>query len=60
MASHKSMRRWTFSQKSALVPKTRARISAVAAVTFLRPLRSSFTCFRCTPIATASALGSIP
>jgi hypothetical protein len=34
IASHKSVRRWTFSQNSGSLPKTRARISAVEAVTF--------------------------
>ena len=51
----RSVRRWTFSQKSGLLPKTRARMSAVAAVTVRRSLHNSFTCFRETPMASASA-----
>ena len=38
--------RWTLSQKSGLLPNTRARISAVAAVTARRLLHSSLTCLR--------------
>ena len=41
--------------KSGLLPNTRARISAVGAVTLRRSLHSSLTCLRCTPIASASA-----
>ncbi|MBP2149848.1 hypothetical protein J2126_002571 [Xanthobacter flavus] len=37
----RSVRRWTFSQKSTLLPNTRARMSAVAAVTERRSLHSS-------------------
>ena len=55
IASHKSLRRCTFSQKSALLPNTRARISAVGAVTALRLLHNSLTCLRCTPMALANA-----
>jgi hypothetical protein len=32
IASHRSRRRWTFDKKSGLLPNTRARISAIAAV----------------------------
>src|SRR5260221_7106829 len=46
IASQRSLRRWTFSQKSGLLPNTRASMSAVAAVTLLRLLQSSFTCLR--------------
>ena len=53
--SHRSLRRWTLSQNSGLFPKTRPRISAVAAVTFRRSLHNSLTCLRGTPIASASA-----
>src|SRR5215217_4848688 len=55
IASHKSLRRCTFSQKSALLPNTRARMSAVGAVTALRLLHSSLTCLRWTPMAFANA-----
>lgn len=55
IAVQRSFRRWVFIQKSGLFPKTRARISAVGAVTVRRLLQSSFTCFRGTPIAKASA-----
>src|SRR5450759_484030 len=55
IASQRSLRRCTFSQKSGLLPNTRARISAVGAVTLRRSLHSSLTCLRCTPIASASA-----
>src|SRR5271154_4920237 len=41
IASHKSLRRCTFSQNSALFPNTRARINAVRAVTLRRSLQSS-------------------
>ncbi len=41
IASHRSSRRWTLRQKSGLLPKTRARISAVAALTCRRSLHSS-------------------
>jgi hypothetical protein len=44
IASHRSLRRCTFSQKSGLLLKTRARISAVAAVTVRRLLHNSLTC----------------
>src|SRR5581483_12114249 len=37
------------------VENTRARMSAVAAVTLRRSLHSSLTCLRCTPMASASA-----
>ena len=40
IASHKSLRRCTFSQKSGLLPNTRARMSAVATVTVRRLLHS--------------------
>jgi protein PsiE len=53
-ASHRSLRRCTFSQNSGLLPNTRARMSAVGAVTLRRLLQSSFTCLRCTPMAAAS------
>ena len=55
IASHRSVRRCTLSQKSALFPNTRARINAVGAVMLRRLLHNSFTCFRGTPIASASA-----
>src|SRR5258707_4585797 len=51
---HRSVRRCTFSQNSGLLPKTRARMSAVGAVTVRRSLQSSLTCLRATPIASAS------
>jgi hypothetical protein len=46
IACHRSLRRCTFSQKSGLLPNTRARMSAVAAVTFRRLLHNSLTCLR--------------
>src|SRR5205807_3753693 len=52
IASHRSLRRWTLSQKSGLLPNTRARMSAVAAVTVRRSLHSSLTCLRCTSAIT--------
>ena len=55
IASPRSVRRCTLSQKSALLPNTRARMRAVAAVTLRRSLHSSLTCLRCTPMASASA-----
>jgi len=55
IASHRSVRRCTFNQKSGLLPNTRARMSAVGAVTALRLLHSSLMCLRCTPIASANA-----
>jgi hypothetical protein len=51
MASRKSPRRCTLSQNSGPLPNTRARISAVEAVTLRRALLSSLTCLRCTPVA---------
>jgi hypothetical protein len=55
IAFQRSLRRCTFSQKSGVLPKTRARMSAVAAVTLRRLLQNSLTCLRCTAIAWASA-----
>src|SRR6266700_1432163 len=55
IASHRSLRRCTLSQKSGLLPNTRARMSAVAAVTLRRSLHCSLTCLRCTPMASANA-----
>ena len=52
-ASHRSLRRCTFSQKSALLPNTRASIRAVSAVIARRSLHNSLTCLRGTPIASA-------
>lgn len=46
ITAQRSLRRWTFSQKSGLLPNTRARMSAVAAVTLRRSLHNSFTCFQ--------------
>jgi hypothetical protein len=56
IACQRSVRRCTLSQKSGLLPNTRARMRAVAAVTLRRSLHSSLTCLRCTPMASASAL----
>jgi hypothetical protein len=36
IAAHRSLRRWMLSRKSGLLPNTRARMSAVAAVTLKR------------------------
>src|SRR5262249_50731143 len=52
-ASHRSLRRCTFSQNSALLLNTRASIRAVSAVIARRLLHSSLTCLRGTPIALA-------
>src|SRR6266545_100570 len=52
-ASHRSLRRCTLSQKSALLPNTRPSMRAVSAVTARRLLHSSLTCLRGTPIAYA-------
>ena len=46
ITSQRSLRRCTLSQNSGLLPNTRARIRAVAAVTFLRLPHSSLTCLR--------------
>ena len=46
ITSQRSLRRCTLSQKSGLLPNTRARMSAVAAVTFLRLPHNSLTCLR--------------
>src|SRR3546814_15745103 len=55
IASHRSVRRCTLSQKSALLPNTRARMRAVGAVILRRALQSPFTFFRFTPLPSASA-----
>src|SRR6202030_4683122 len=56
IASQRSTRRCVFSQNSAELPKTRARISAVSAVTLRRFLHSSLTCLRGNPVISASSL----
>lgn len=49
----------TSSQKSALLPNTRASISAVSAAMARRLLHSSLTCLRGTPMACAIALRQV-
>jgi hypothetical protein len=47
--------RCAFSHKSGVLPNTRARMRAVAAVTLRRLLQSSLTCLRRTPMASVTA-----
>src|ERR1039458_2436213 len=52
-AFHRSVRLCVFSQKSAELPNTRARIRAVSAVTARRSRHSSLTCLRGSPLLSA-------
>ena len=52
-ASHRSIRRCVFNQKSGELPKTRPNIKAVSAVTARRLRHNSLMCFRGNPVCSA-------